>query len=76
MCIPPPCAWHVQLSVEVARAEHLTPIEERIKRLHDSMITVRDLQDQMRKQDETTHRVTRSTRSWRERRASGVRSIV
>ena len=50
--------------VEVARAEHLTPIEERIKRLHDSMITVRDLQDQMREQDETTHRVTRSTRSW------------
>lgn len=50
--------------VEIAKAEHLTPIEERIKRLHDSMITVRDLQDQMREQDEARHRVTRSTRSW------------
>lgn len=34
----------------LARAEQLTPLEDRIKSLHSSMISVRDLQDLMREQ--------------------------
>jgi hypothetical protein len=39
--------------VALARAEQLTPLEDRIKSLHASMISVRDLQDQMREQAST-----------------------
>lgn len=35
---------------QLAKTEHLTPIEERIKNLHESMNAVRDLQDQLRDQ--------------------------
>ncbi len=50
--------------IALAKTEHLSPIEERIKSLHESMNAVRDLQDQMREQDEAQYRMTRSTRSW------------
>jgi len=50
--------------VALAKAEHLSPVEERIKNLHKAMIAVRDLQDQIREQDEQRHHVTQSTRSW------------
>ena len=50
--------------IKLAKTEHLTPIEERIKALHESMNAVRDLQDQMREQDEAQSRMTLSTRSW------------
>lgn len=50
--------------IQLAKTEHLTPIEERIKNLHESMNAVRDLQDQMREQDEAQSKMTRSTRSW------------
>jgi len=36
--------------VALAKAEHITPLEERIKRLHSKMISVRDLQDRQREQ--------------------------
>jgi hypothetical protein len=49
--------------IKLAKTEHLTPIEERIKDLHESMNAVRDMQDQMREQDEVHHKMTRSTRS-------------
>lgn len=50
--------------IQLAKTEHLSPIEERIKNLHESMNAVRDLQDQMREQDEAQSKMTRSTRSW------------
>jgi len=50
--------------VALARAEQLTPLEDRIKSLHSSMISVRDLQDLMREQSEARQRVTTSTRRW------------
>ena len=50
--------------IQLAKTEHLSPIEERIKSLHESMNAVRDLQDQMREQDEAQSKMTRSTRSW------------
>mmetsp|Transcript_65823 Transcript_65823/g.130471 ORF Transcript_65823/g.130471 Transcript_65823/m.130471 type:complete len:198 (-) Transcript_65823:244-837(-) len=50
--------------IQLAKTEHLTPIEERIKNLHESLNAVRDLQDQMREQDEAQSKMTRSTRSW------------
>lgn len=50
--------------IQLAKTEHLTPIEERIKNLHESMNAVRDLQDQLAAQDELHHKMTRSTRSW------------
>jgi hypothetical protein len=86
--------------IQLAKTEHLTPIEERIKnvrgrardrvppllwalpllmppkltprrmtscaapQLHESMNAVRDLQDQMREQDELQSKMTQSTRSW------------
>ena len=50
--------------IQLAKTEHLSPIEERIKNLHESMNAVRDLQDQMREQDEQQSKMTRSTRSW------------
>jgi len=50
--------------IQLAKTEHLSPIEERIKSLHESMNAVRDLQDQMREQDEAQAKMTRSTRSW------------
>merc|ERR1712086_1248001 len=49
--------------IQLAKTEHLTPLEERIKDLHESMNAVRDLQDQIREQDEVHHKMTRSTRS-------------
>lgn len=49
--------------IKLAKTEHLTPIEQRIKSLHESMNAVRDMQDQMREQDESHHKMTRSTRS-------------
>ena len=49
--------------IKLAKTEHLTPIEQRIKSLHESMNAVRDMQDQMREQDEAHHKMTRSTRS-------------
>ena len=49
--------------IQLAKTEHLSPIEERIKNLHESMNAVRDLQDQMREQDERHHQMTRSTRA-------------
>ena len=49
--------------IQLAKTEHLSPIEERIKNLHESMNAVRDLQDQMREQDEAQSKMTRSTRS-------------
>merc|ERR1712085_17414 len=45
--------------IKLAKTEHLTPIEERIKDLHESMNAVRDMQEQ----DEVHHKMTRSTRS-------------
>ena len=48
----------------LATADDLSPIEERIRRLHHGIVSVRDLQDQMREQDIVRHRVTKSTRSW------------
>ena len=50
--------------IQLAKTEHLSPIEERIKSLHEAMNSVRDLQDQMREQDEAQSKMTRSTRSW------------
>mmetsp|Transcript_36614 Transcript_36614/g.118064 ORF Transcript_36614/g.118064 Transcript_36614/m.118064 type:complete len:202 (+) Transcript_36614:41-646(+) len=50
--------------VELAKAEQLAPLEDRVKRLHTSMISVRDLQDQQREQDEERYRVTSQTRRW------------
>ena len=50
--------------IQLAKTEHLSPIEERIKALHESMNAVRDLQDQMREQDETQAKMTTSTRKW------------
>mmetsp|Transcript_12047 Transcript_12047/g.37045 ORF Transcript_12047/g.37045 Transcript_12047/m.37045 type:complete len:203 (-) Transcript_12047:430-1038(-) len=50
--------------VALAKAEQLTPLEDRIKSLHSSMISVRDLQDQMREQDEARQKMTTSTRRW------------
>ena len=50
--------------IQLAKTEHLSPIEERIKNLHESMNAVRDLQDQMREQDETQAKMTTSTRKW------------
>ena len=50
--------------VQLAKTEHLSPIEERIKNLHESMNAVRDLQDQMREQDEAQSKMTKSTRTW------------
>ena len=50
--------------IQLAKTEHLSPIEERIKNLHESMNAVRDLQDQMREQDDAQSKMTRSTRSW------------
>ena len=47
----------------LSTTRHLTPIEERIKDLHESMNAVRDMQDQMREQDERHHQMTRSTRA-------------
>ena len=49
--------------IKLAKTEHLTPLEERIRSLHESMNAVRDLQDQMREQDERHHQMTRSTRA-------------
>lgn len=39
-------------------------LQERIKDLHESMNAVRDLQDQIREQDEAQATMTRSTRAW------------
>lgn len=50
--------------IQLAKTEHLSPIEERIKNLHESMIMLRDMQDQIRAQDEAQYKMTRSTRSW------------
>lgn len=50
--------------IQLAKTEHLTPIEERIKNLHESMNALRDLQDQQRAQDDVQYRMSRSTRSW------------
>ena len=50
--------------IQLAKTEHLSPIEERIKNLHESMNQVRDLQDQMREQDEAQAKMTSSTRKW------------
>lgn len=50
--------------IQLATSEQLTPVELRIKKLHESMITVRDLQDQMKEQDEDHHKASRTTRSW------------
>ena len=50
--------------IQLAKTEHLSPVEERIKSLHESMNAVRDLQDQMREQDEAQAKMTRSTRTW------------
>lgn len=50
--------------IQLAKTEHLSPIEERIKSLHESMIKVRDLQDQIKAQDEKQQKMTLSTRSW------------
>ncbi|KAL1510279.1 hypothetical protein AB1Y20_006601 [Prymnesium parvum] len=50
--------------IQLAKTEHLTPIEERIKNLHESMNAVRDLQDQLRDQDEAHDKMSRSTKSW------------
>lgn len=50
--------------IQLAKTEHLSPIEERIKNLHESMNAVRDLQDQMREQDEAQAKMTGSTRRW------------
>ena len=50
--------------IQLAKTEHLSPIEERIKNLHESMNAVRDLQDEIRDQDEAQSKMTRSTRSW------------
>ena len=57
--------------VQLAKTEHLSPIEERIKNLHESMNAVRDLQDQMREQDEAQAKMTRSTRTCRPPRRRG-----
>ena len=48
----------------LATADDLAPIEERIKRLHKGIKSVRELQDQIREQDTFRNRVTRSTRAW------------
>ena len=50
--------------IQLAKSEHLSPVEERIKNLHESMNAVRDLQDQMREQDEAQSKMTMSTRRW------------
>ncbi len=50
--------------IALARAEQLTPLEDRIKRLHFDLVSVRDLQDQMREADEQRFKVTSSTRRW------------
>ena len=50
--------------IQLAKTEHLSPIEERVKNLHESMNAVRDLQDEIRDQDEAQSKMTRSTRSW------------
>ena len=59
----PPRAAPKMRVLPLSTTRHLTPIEERIKDLHESMNAVRDMQDQMREQDEAHHKMTRSTRS-------------
>ena len=49
--------------VESALSAQDALLEERIRSLHESMNAVRDLQDQMREQDERHHQMTRSTRA-------------
>ena len=49
-CTLSPTCTLVTARPQLAKTEHLTPIEERIKSLHESMNAVRDLQDQLRDQ--------------------------
>ena len=55
----PPRAAPKMRVLPLSTTRHLTPIEERIKDLHESMNAVRDMQDQMREQDERHHQMTR-----------------
>ena len=49
--------------IKLAKTEHLTPLEERIRSLHESMNAVRDLQDGMREAQSVNHASSASTRT-------------
>ena len=50
--------------IQLATAGQLSPLEMRIKKLHESMRAVRDLQDGMREAQSVNHASSASTRSW------------
>ncbi|KOO23300.1 cargo transport protein [Chrysochromulina tobinii] len=50
--------------IKLAKTEHLSPIEERIKNLHEAMNMVRDVQDEIREHDAAQLKMTHSTRTW------------